>query len=96
MTPNELGARMLSYAKTLEDGEEVSTLEFAEQLSLLLFLKMTDEYEKLMQCKILPIGSGWSAVAELEADELEKKYNEVLASLAEVEGQAENDSDVEG
>jgi type I restriction enzyme M protein len=87
MTSNELGARMLSYAKTLEDGEEVTTLEFAEQLSLLLFLKMADEYEKLMQCNILPFGSGWSNIADLEADVLETNYNDVLASLATVDGQ---------
>jgi type I restriction enzyme M protein len=86
MVQSELGAEMLSYAKVLADGEEVTTLDFAEQLSLLLFLKMADEYERLSSQRVLPIGAGWSDIVGLEADLLEKKYVELLGVLAAVNG----------
>jgi type I restriction enzyme M protein len=86
MVQIELGDRMLSYAKVLADGEEVTILDFAEQLSLLLFLKMADEYERLTNQVVVPVESGWSEIVGLEADLLEKKYNEILSTLAAING----------
>jgi type I restriction enzyme M protein len=83
----DLGDRLLAFAKVLGDGEEVTTLDFAEQLSLLVFLKLAAEHTELSGQNVLPLGYCWADIADKDGDPLETKYGEILHSLSALDGQ---------
>ncbi|WP_415954334.1 N-6 DNA methylase [Streptomyces sp. KLOTTS4A1] len=85
--------RLWNYCNVLRD-DGVSATNYLEQLSLLVFLKMADEAEKLNAHKpdpadhqhMLPTsaewrGRGWPALLDLDGDPLEQAYNQLLADL---------------
>lgn len=69
-----------------DDG--VSYGDYLEQLTYLIFLKMSDEYSKppYERDTGIPEGYAWRNMNELKGAELEKKYKEILEKLGEQSG----------
>ena len=69
-----------------DDG--VSYGDYLEQLTYLIFLKMSDEYSKPPYKKQsgIPAGYGWEDLHTLTGAELEKQYKATLEKLAEQTG----------
>lgn len=69
-----------------DDG--VSYGDYLEQLTYLIFLKMSDEYAKppYKRQTGIPEGYGWADMNNLKGAELEVKYKEILEKLAEQGG----------
>lgn len=78
----ELVQRLWSYCNVLRD-EGVSTLEYVEQLTYLLFLKMA--YERTQppwnKPSIVPEGLDWPSLLDRTGDDLEVHYRHVLDEL---------------
>ena len=68
-----------------DDG--VSYGDYLEQLTYLIFLKMSDEYSKPPYNRDagIPEGYAWSDMNTLKGAELETKYKEILEKLGDVE-----------
>ena len=66
-----------------DDG--VSYGDYLEQLTYLIFLKMSDEYAKppYKRPTGIPAGCGWADMNDLRGAELEEKYKAILESLGE-------------
>lgn len=69
-----------------DDG--VSYGDYLEQLTYLIFLKMSDEYSKPPYKKVtgIPKGYTWTDMNTLKGAELEEKYKEILEKLGEQGG----------
>lgn len=69
-----------------DDG--VSYGDYLEQLTYLIFLKMSDEYSKppYQRETGIPTGCGWSDMNTLKGAELESKYKSILETLGEQGG----------
>lgn len=69
-----------------DDG--VSYGDYLEQLTYLIFLKMSDEYSKppYKNQSGIPAGYGWEDLHTLTGAELEKQYKATLEKLAEQTG----------
>ena len=69
-----------------DDG--ISYGDYLEQLTYLIFLKMSDEYSKppYKRQTGIPKDYGWSDMNTLKGAELETKYKEILEKLAEQGG----------
>jgi type I restriction enzyme M protein len=68
--------------------EGVSYGDYLEQLTYLIFLKMSDEYEKppYQRETGIPKGYGWSEMCNLKGVELEEQYKTTLETLGEQGG----------
>jgi type I restriction enzyme M protein len=74
--------KLWRYCKVLrEDG--ISTMDYIEQLTFLLFLKMANEREirAVNPETIVPTNCSWSRLVDADGDEILKIYGEILASL---------------
>ncbi len=62
--------------------------DYLEQLTYLIFLKMSDEYSKPPYKKDtgIPADYGWSDMSSLIGAELEEKYKKILEKLGEQSG----------
>lgn len=71
----------------LRDGG-VSYGDYLEQLTYLIFLKMSDEYSRppYKRNTGIPEGYGWNDMSMLKGAELEDKYREILEKLGEQGG----------
>lgn len=69
-----------------DDG--VSYGDYLEQLTYLIFLKMSDEYSKPPYKKDtgIPVGYTWTDMNTLKGAELEEKYKDILEKLGEQGG----------
>ena len=69
-----------------DDG--VSYGDYLEQLTYLIFLKMSDEYAKppYKRSTGIPAGYGWADMNTLKGAELEEKYKAILEKLGEQGG----------
>ena len=69
-----------------DDG--VSYGDYLEQLTYLIFLKMSDEYSKPPYKKKsgIPEGFTWTDMNTLKGAELEKQYKDTLEKLGEQDG----------
>ncbi len=69
-----------------DDG--VSYGDYLEQLTYLIFLKMSDEYSKppYKRQTGIPDGYGWNDISILKGVELEEKYRSILEKLGEQGG----------
>lgn len=76
--------KLWSYCDVLRDAG-VASIDYVEQLSFLLFLKMADEREKnpLKPQKVFPPDANvsWDRLASLSGDELEIEYQRLLREL---------------
>ncbi|QHY97188.1 putative type I restriction enzymeP M protein [Streptomyces sp. S4.7] len=87
---NSLVAKLWNYCNVLRDNG-LSTIEYVEQLSYLLFLKMVDEitsdpFTEADAQSVVPAEYDWKSLASKKGLELEAHYREVLAELAKNPG----------
>ncbi|MFC0860955.1 N-6 DNA methylase [Sphaerimonospora cavernae] len=82
--------KLWSYCDVLRDAG-VPAIDYVEQLTYLLFLKMMDEQEKKLARKgkpnrVLPVGIDWDTLASKKGEELKKYYEHVLEDLGKRPG----------
>lgn len=79
--------KLWSYCDVLRD-DGVGVIEYTEQLTYLLFLKMAHERatRKLRPESILPDEFSWTALLDSQGDELELTYTRMLQGLAREPG----------
>jgi type I restriction enzyme M protein len=79
--------KLWSYCNVLRD-DGVSTIEYTEQLTYLLFLKMAHERETrpLMPERIVPQECSWQRLLDADGDDLETTYRHILEQLARQPG----------
>jgi type I restriction enzyme M protein len=83
MDASQIGKRAWSYAGVLQQAG-LSCVEYVEQLTMLLFLKMADQYTEppYERPPIVPPELGWKTLLKLDGVALEEKYQEILEALA--------------
>jgi type I restriction enzyme M protein len=79
--------KLWSYCNVLRD-DGVGTIEYTEQLTYLLFLKMAHEREirPLKGQRIVPEHCSWQRLLDAEGDDLEITYRHILEDLARQPG----------
>jgi type I restriction enzyme M protein len=79
--------KLWSYCNVLRD-DGVSTIEYTEQLTYLLFLKMAHERETrpLKPERIVPPECSWQRLLDADGDDLETTYRHILEQLARQPG----------
>ena len=79
--------KLWQYCHVLRD-DGVSTIEYTEQLTYLLFLKMAHEREhrELKPERIVPADCSWQRLLDADGDDLEVTYRHILESLARQPG----------
>ena len=79
--------KLWSYCNILRD-DGVSTIEYTEQLTYLLFLKMAHERENrpLRPERIVPRQCSWQRLLDADGDEMEDVYRRMLQDLARQPG----------
>ena len=82
---NQLVQKLWNFCNVLRD-DGVSTIEYVEQLTYLLFLKMADERLKAGLSEVVPQGLDWQSLLDRDGDELEVHYRHVLESLGRQAG----------
>jgi type I restriction enzyme M protein len=83
----QLVDKLWNYCHVLRhDG--VSTIDYVDQLTLLLFLKMAQERadRKLGREEIIPKHLGWQRLLDTDAKELKDHYEDVLDQLGNRSG----------
>lgn len=87
MDTNQIGNRAWNYAHVLRD-DGLSYMEYVEQLTLLLFLKMADQRTKspYNQPPLVPQKLGWKSLLRLDGPELEVHYRHILEELGKKSG----------
>lgn len=87
MNESQIGKRAWSYAGVLQQAG-LSCVEYVEQLTMLLFLKMADQLTEPPYNKpaIVPPELGWKALLKLDGDALEKQYGRSIEKLALMPG----------
>jgi type I restriction enzyme M protein len=81
-TIRQLIQKLWSYCQVLRD-DGVSTLDYIQQLTFLLFLKMADEQSKAPWNRPSPIPPGldWQSLLDRDGEELEAQYLHILREL---------------
>lgn len=87
---NSLVTKLWNYCNVLRDNG-LSTIEYVEQLSYLLFLKMVDEmaddpFTEKEAAVVVPEEYNWKSLVRRKGIELEKHYRETLEALAQNPG----------
>ena len=79
--------KLWAFCNVLRD-DGVGTLDYTEQLTYLLFLKMAHERETraLNPEKIVPKECSWQLLLDAEGEALEKTYKGILETLAKQTG----------
>jgi type I restriction enzyme M protein len=82
---NQLVQRLWNFCNVLRD-DGVSTIEYIEQLTYLLFLKMAAERQHAGLGEVVPHGLDWQSLLDRDGDELETHYRNILESLGKQPG----------
>ncbi|MFJ3832073.1 N-6 DNA methylase [Streptomyces sp. NPDC090046] len=82
---HSLVAKLWNYCNVLRDNG-MSTIEYVEQLSYLLFLKMVDEmvedaWDDEVVTEIVPAGYDWKSLVSKRGVDLERHYRDILDTL---------------
>ena len=79
--------KLWSYCNVLRD-DGVGTIEYTEQLTYLLFLKMADEraLRPLRPERIVPAHLSWQRLLDADGDDLEVTYRHILEELGKRPG----------
>ena len=85
MNPQQIVTKLWSYCHVLRDTG-VGTLDYVEQLTYLLFLKMAQEQFELTGSRVVPEGMDWPSLLALDGDELETHYRKTLDGLGKQPG----------
>ncbi|ONH23944.1 HsdM family class I SAM-dependent methyltransferase [Pseudofrankia asymbiotica] len=82
-TSRQLVAKLWDYCDVLRD-DGVSTIDYVEQLTYLLFLKMAHErsHRSLRpDLALRPVGDCWQTLLDSQGQDLENAYRDILVSL---------------
>ncbi len=82
---NQLVQKLWNFCNVLRD-DGVSTIEYVEQLTYLLFLKMAAERKMAGLGEVVPYGLDWQSLLDRDGDELEVHYRHILESLGKQSG----------
>ncbi|MGQ0745124.1 MAG: type I restriction-modification system subunit M [Acidimicrobiales bacterium] len=82
---NQLVQKLWNFCNVLRD-DGVSTIEYVEQLTYLLFLKMAEERKRAGFGEVVPYGADWQSLLDRDGDELEVHYRHVLEQLGRQAG----------
>ena len=87
MDASQIGKRAWSYAGVLQ-AAGLSCVEYVEQLTMLLFLKMADQLTEAPynQPPIVPPALGWKPLLKLDGAALETQYAESIETLGTKSG----------
>ena len=87
MTAQQIVAKLRNYCNVLRD-DGLSYGDYVEQLTFLLFLKMSHERTQApwKQKSIIPAGFDWPALLKKEGDALEVQYRHTLEKLGKETG----------
>jgi type I restriction enzyme M protein len=87
LDPRGLVGKLWSYCELLRHSG-VSTLDYVEQLTYLLFLKVADERANrpLNPERIVPIGMDWASLVNKSGDDLFDQYEDILPRLGKQQG----------
>lgn len=79
--------KLWSYCNVLRD-DGLSYLDYIEQLTCLLFLKMAEEQTRppFNRSSIIPKGYDWPSLMEMEGDALNIHYRRILERLGKERG----------
>jgi type I restriction enzyme M protein len=82
---NQLVQKLWNFCNVLRD-DGVSTIEYVEQLTYLLFLKMAAERKQAGLGEVVPYGLDWQSLLDRDGDDLEVHYRHILESLGKQAG----------
>src|SRR5256885_17004636 len=87
MTSNGIVQKLWNYCNVLRD-DGLSYLDYIEQLTFLLFLKMADEQTRppFYKSSIIPKSYDWASLLDVEGDALEVHYRDILETLGKEGG----------
>ena len=87
MTSNGIVQKLWNYCNVLRD-DGLSYLDYIEQLTFLLFLKMADEQTRppFNKPSTIPKGYDWPSLLDVEGDALETHYRHILETLGKQRG----------
>jgi type I restriction enzyme M protein len=87
MPGNGIVQKLWNYCNVLRD-DGLSYLDYIEQLTFLLFLKVADEQTKppFNKPPIIPKDYDWSSLLDVEGDALEIHYRKILEALGKERG----------
>ncbi len=80
-----LVAKLWNYCDVLRD-DGVSTIDYVEQLTFLLFLKMGHERstrKSFPDLALTAVGDAWQSLLDLDGQELEDEYNHILRGFGQ-------------
>jgi type I restriction enzyme M protein len=77
--------KLWNFCSVLRD-DGVSIIEYVEQLTYLLFLKIADERQHSGLGEVVPRGLDWQSLLDRDGDELETHYRHVFESLGRQSG----------
>ena len=82
MDTSQIGKRAWSYAGVLMSAG-LSNVEYVEQLTMLLFLKMADQLTEAPYNRepVVPAELGWKTLLKLDGPALEAQYQKILDGL---------------
>ncbi|MFV2009732.1 type I restriction-modification system subunit M [Micromonospora sp. LOL_027] len=85
--PRRLVQKLWNYCDVLRD-DGVSTIDYVEQLTYLLFLKMADERARrpLKPEQIVPADLSWQTLLDSDGVRLEVQYRNILSGLGQESG----------
>lgn len=83
----QLVDKLWSFCNVLRD-DGVGTIDYTDQLTYLLFLKMAHEQERnpIRPEKVVPDDCSWQRLLDADGAELETVYNEILEKLSKQPG----------
>src|SRR5690348_16514704 len=84
-TTSALVQKVWNYAHVLKD-DGLAFMDYTEQITFLLFLKMADERESLGLEKTIPKDLNWSALKKESGEKLELQYSKALQDLGKKPG----------
>jgi type I restriction enzyme M protein len=82
---NQLVQKLWNFCNVLRD-DGVATIEYVEQLTYLLFLKMAEERKQAGLGEVVPFGYDWQSLLDRDGDELEVHYRHLLETLGRSRG----------
>ncbi len=82
---HQLVQKLWNFCNVLRD-DGVSTIEYVEQLTYLLFLKMAEERKQAGLGEVVPYGYDWQSLLDRDGDELEVHYRHLLETLGRSPG----------
>ena len=84
-TASALVQKVWNYAHVMRD-DGLSFMDYTEQITFLLFLKMAHERELLGLENVIPKKYNWAALKKESGDPLEVQYSKTLRELGRLPG----------